>query len=969
MISNSVPRPAWWRRACSAALGGGVPGAAAMVLNVLLLMWLRTTVNYQFRTGYTTLEAMSRLYAEGGVARFYSGLPYALLQASLARFGDTAAYQGVTEAMVGRGASQFLVTLLAAAAAGLWRVLITPIDVMKTTLQVGGSVGWDALWIAVTTHGVLHLFRGVSGTLLASVVSYYPWFTTYKVLNTRVAPQRGAAKHVRSAAIGLGCSLVSDLSTNWIRCIKTITQTSDMGYIASARSVLEQQGVSGLLIRGLPLKLLSNGIQAIMFTVLWRYFMEKYNRNSTGMTRRESVGDESARPIEGDAKSRSGHRRWCTSLRSLLVSIGVYFFALLVIISRGGGPAASVARPSPHAAGPSVLVIGSGPSGLAMLRELGEQGAEPLWGGIHTPGSIRVACYDKQWSEGGQWTGNRSHSAMYSGMWINAPHWNTEYPSYTVAEHFGREVGPFYPRAVALDYVDGYVRRNRLTRFVQHGVEVTGVAFDPTRQVFEVTSREVEGGGLPRPTETYDYVVMATGIFHTPNEMFWPDFVGEQVHAMHWQGPSSYAGKTVVIVGWGDSAQDIAALLMKAKATVYASIRSIHKKGFPEKAVEGNNFCEAQPEANICDPYGGINLRGGITSAVGRAVQFDAGKGVDADAIIYATGYKPQAAVEILDPSLRLEIKGGSVAASVHSSLYYQLFFNPNPRLMYLGYNYAVFTFAEFEYKAALGAAVVAGRVKIPGMTERSLQIKEHKEMMQHVAEHYHKTNPVTCDVAYDFCDNYPDYALAQLNQFVPIMKAAGTSQSRLSAVLEHAMRSADYTIYDDYVNDWASSCSCDNSTFLDKFARYRDTGPSVRHSGYMEVFDDSKECFFDRSQCKTPSYRTATIPALPPTADEARYAELRQRGEVHREGRFWWVLTPHQLQDRLAVLANSSNIPDELAVVREHRASDFIRTRTLRPWRKELADGTLLPELPKLTALYKAEGIYGRPLPKKTTQ
>ena len=37
-------------------LGGGIPGAAAMVLQVLLLMWLRTTINYMVRS-YTIRRA------------------------------------------------------------------------------------------------------------------------------------------------------------------------------------------------------------------------------------------------------------------------------------------------------------------------------------------------------------------------------------------------------------------------------------------------------------------------------------------------------------------------------------------------------------------------------------------------------------------------------------------------------------------------------------------------------------------------------------------------------------------------------------------------------------------------------------------------------------------------------------------------------------------------------------------------
>ena len=31
---------------------GGIPGMVAMVLQVLLLMWMRTAINYQYRYGY-----------------------------------------------------------------------------------------------------------------------------------------------------------------------------------------------------------------------------------------------------------------------------------------------------------------------------------------------------------------------------------------------------------------------------------------------------------------------------------------------------------------------------------------------------------------------------------------------------------------------------------------------------------------------------------------------------------------------------------------------------------------------------------------------------------------------------------------------------------------------------------------------------------------------------------------------------
>ena len=39
-------------------------------------------------------------------------------------------------------------------------------------------------------------------------------------------------------------------------------------------------GVTGLLFRGLGTKLLSNGLQAMLFTVCWRYLEEKLNERA-----------------------------------------------------------------------------------------------------------------------------------------------------------------------------------------------------------------------------------------------------------------------------------------------------------------------------------------------------------------------------------------------------------------------------------------------------------------------------------------------------------------------------------------------------------------------------------------------------------------------------------------------------------------------------------------------------------------
>merc|ERR1719502_122066 len=102
-----------------------------MVLNVSTLMWMRTTINFQYRTGASPFEAFRRIYAEGGggvrgIMRFYAGYPVAIVMGPLARFGDTAANEGV-KAILNATAPDlpvFAKTCASTLAASGWRIVI-----------------------------------------------------------------------------------------------------------------------------------------------------------------------------------------------------------------------------------------------------------------------------------------------------------------------------------------------------------------------------------------------------------------------------------------------------------------------------------------------------------------------------------------------------------------------------------------------------------------------------------------------------------------------------------------------------------------------------------------------------------------------------------------------------------------------------------------------------------------------------
>merc|ERR1712087_1013239 len=255
-----------------------------MFVNVGTLMWMRTTVNFQYRYGMTTIEALKHLYQEGGVRRFYRGVGPALFQGPLSRFGDTAANAGMLALWDSFPQTSSLPasvkTVSASAAAAGFRVFLMPIDACKTILQVEGADGLTKLRAKMQKGGPLVLYHGAVGAMTATFVGHYPWFYTYNFLNAQL-PQydrkRELAKYLgRNAVIGFCASAISDTVSNSVRVIKTTTQTSTVpiGYAQALKMVIEKDGISGLLFRGLVTKIISNGCQGLFFSVLWRLGMD-----------------------------------------------------------------------------------------------------------------------------------------------------------------------------------------------------------------------------------------------------------------------------------------------------------------------------------------------------------------------------------------------------------------------------------------------------------------------------------------------------------------------------------------------------------------------------------------------------------------------------------------------------------------------------------------------------------------------
>jgi hypothetical protein len=279
-ITHLPPKPVGvLEKAMRAAFKGGFYAASAGFIQVVALMWLRTTVNYQYRYGVPMVAAIQQLYQQGGIARFYKGITFALIIGPLSKFGAIAANEW-SKAMVASwgmlpGATELYATVLGTVLTVFWRVLLMPIETCKTVLQVDGGIGFEKLVGSLKKGHIEVLYRGSTAAILSIAAGHYPWFFVYNLLDSRlIKPENLVGVIQRSALIGFIASAVSDTVSNFLRVLKTVKQSSGadgrraLSYWHIAEAIVREGGFSALLGRGLLTRVVTNGLQSVLFTVV-----------------------------------------------------------------------------------------------------------------------------------------------------------------------------------------------------------------------------------------------------------------------------------------------------------------------------------------------------------------------------------------------------------------------------------------------------------------------------------------------------------------------------------------------------------------------------------------------------------------------------------------------------------------------------------------------------------------------------
>ncbi len=202
---------------------------------------------------------------------------------------------------------------------------------------------------------------------------------------------------------------------------------------------------------------------------------------------------------------------------------------------------------------PKIAVIGAGPSGITALKNLVTNGFD-------------VTCFEMNDQIGGNWVykDKTGHSSVFKTTHIISSKKFSEYTDFPMPNDF-----PDYPSgAELLSYFNSYVKKFDLKKHIKFETKIEKALpiNDKWKLFFENTN------------EDFDYLIIANGHHWSPRiPSYSGSFSGELMHSHQFKNNEYFKDKSVLVVGGGNSACDIAVEISRvAKKTSISMRRGYH---------------------------------------------------------------------------------------------------------------------------------------------------------------------------------------------------------------------------------------------------------------------------------------------------------------------------------------------------------------------------------------------------------
>ncbi|KAF2097985.1 dimethylaniline monooxygenase [Rhizodiscina lignyota] len=297
------------------------------------------------------------------------------------------------------------------------------------------------------------------------------------------------------------------------------------------------------------------------------------------------------------------------------------------------------------------------------------------------------------------------------------------------------------------DYIQTIAKQEGLDQFTNYGARVTDLR--KTNGLWDLTYIKLRRDSVigTRPEEKkqtgFDSVIVASGHYHAPrvpdilglkeSKRRWPDRIW---HSKGYRSPKQFQGKNVLLVGAGTSSIDIARELGPVANKVYQSSRDGFFE-FPATMLPANGIrvceiaaCQISSEDLDDDQHEPLmdteNLPLTILLVDGRKI-------CNIHTILLCTGY------HITLPFLQQYHDDDIPAAKANETvlvtdgtqlhnLHKDIFYIPDPSLIFIGVPYFSATFTLFEYQAIAVAAVLSEKATLP---PKEAMRQEYQERLQ----------------------------------------------------------------------------------------------------------------------------------------------------------------------------------------------------------------------------------------------
>ncbi|KAI1171354.1 hypothetical protein F4777DRAFT_565738 [Nemania sp. FL0916] len=295
-------------------------------------------------------------------------------------------------------------------------------------------------------------------------------------------------------------------------------------------------------------------------------------------------------------------------------------------------------------------------------------------------------------------------------------------------------------------YIQEIARLHHVTEKTQLHTRVESITktADGAQWHVKTSTLQVKGDAFSvlRRSDNFDAIVVASGHYHIP---FVPDIPGlsdwkhrfpdRVTHSKSYRTPDHFRGKTVLLVGAGASALDIAREVDALGGTVYQSRREskydLTASRLPEAVKRVAMVAEfIANETDQLQPRCNGEAKGPIQ---GKIVLEDQTTLENIDYVVISTGYitsypflegleQPSVAWEDADERMLITADGYTT-----HNLHKDVFYIPDHTLAFIGVSQLVSTFSLFDFQAKVMAKVFAGRVRLPPEPTMKMEQKERK--------------------------------------------------------------------------------------------------------------------------------------------------------------------------------------------------------------------------------------------------